>query len=90
MATEPWPATENPRIAEGITSPGIGGTSGHRVGTPVLDVLVMEAPLPLNGNTVVQHRVVVGQSAPDGRREVTLYSRSTHPPTAVRRMRAAK
>ncbi|MFF2010710.1 type I polyketide synthase, partial [Streptomyces sp. NPDC058195] len=50
--------------------------AGHRAGTPVLDELVMEAPLLLNGNASVQLQVVVGESAPDGRREVALYSRA--------------
>ncbi|MET9736333.1 type I polyketide synthase, partial [Streptomyces sp. NPDC006458] len=36
-ATEPWPATETPRIAAGVTSLGIGGTCCHVVLTGVPD-----------------------------------------------------
>ncbi|NED80446.1 SDR family NAD(P)-dependent oxidoreductase [Streptomyces sp. SID11233] len=81
ISSETLPWVEDHVVLGSVILPGtalveLALAAGHRVGTPVLDELVMEAPLLLDGNTVVQLQVVVGQSAPDGRREVTLYSRS--------------
>ncbi|MFJ5849344.1 type I polyketide synthase [Streptomyces sp. NPDC092903] len=81
VSSETLPWVEDHVVLGSVIVPGtalveLALAAGHRVGTPVLDELVMEAPLLLDGNTSVQLQVVVGRSAPDGRREVTLYSRS--------------
>ncbi|MET9736458.1 type I polyketide synthase, partial [Streptomyces sp. NPDC006458] len=77
--SQPW--VEDHVVLGTVIVPGtalveLALAAGHHAGTPVLDELVMEAPLLLDGNTAVQLQVVVGESAPDGRREVALYSRS--------------
>ncbi|MFF2411950.1 SDR family NAD(P)-dependent oxidoreductase, partial [Streptomyces sp. NPDC058092] len=46
-ATEPWPATETPRIAAGVTSLGIGGTCCHVVLTGVPDAEPSLGELPV-------------------------------------------
>ncbi|MFD4762163.1 beta-ketoacyl synthase N-terminal-like domain-containing protein [Streptomyces sp. NPDC058439] len=46
-ATEPWPATETPRIAAGVTSLGIGGTCCHVVLTGVPDAEPSLGGLPV-------------------------------------------
>ncbi|MFF2021969.1 SDR family NAD(P)-dependent oxidoreductase [Streptomyces sp. NPDC058171] len=48
--------------------------AGRRVGAPVLDELVMEAPLLLEEGEAVQLRVMVG-AVEDGRREVAVFAR---------------
>ncbi|MFD5558279.1 SDR family NAD(P)-dependent oxidoreductase [Streptomyces sp. NPDC127068] len=48
--------------------------AGRRVGAPVLDELVMEAPLLLEEGEAVQLRVTVG-AVEDGRREVAVFAR---------------
>ncbi|MFF7977435.1 SDR family NAD(P)-dependent oxidoreductase [Streptomyces sp. NPDC007905] len=49
--------------------------AGRRVGTPVVDELVMEAPLLLEEGTTAQLRVTVGAAGEDGRREVVIFAR---------------
>ncbi|MFI2511106.1 SDR family NAD(P)-dependent oxidoreductase [Streptomyces sp. NPDC018972] len=48
---------------------------GRRVGVPVVDELVMEAPLLLEEGAAVQVRVTVGAAGEDGRREVAVFAR---------------
>ncbi|MFJ8587851.1 type I polyketide synthase [Streptomyces sp. NPDC093595] len=48
---------------------------GRRVGAPVVDELVMEAPLLLEEGAAAQLRVTVGAAGEDGRREVTVHAR---------------
>ncbi|MEU8824620.1 SDR family NAD(P)-dependent oxidoreductase [Streptomyces sp. NPDC048636] len=50
--------------------------AGRRVGTPVVDELVMESPLLLEEATTAQLRVTVGAAGEDGRREVMIFARS--------------
>ncbi|MDT3400711.1 polyketide synthase dehydratase domain-containing protein, partial [Streptomyces sp. B1866] len=49
--------------------------AGRRTASPVLDELVLEAPLLLEDGAVRQLQVTVGQADDDGRREVAIYSR---------------
>ena len=51
-------------------------TAGRHTGCPVVDELVLEAPLVLADDTAVQVQVVVGAPDDDGRREMTVYSRT--------------
>ncbi|MDT3400655.1 SDR family NAD(P)-dependent oxidoreductase, partial [Streptomyces sp. B1866] len=50
-------------------------TAGREVGCPVLDELVIEAPLLLEEDAARQIQVTVGRAVEDGRREVAVYSR---------------
>ncbi|WP_215911737.1 SDR family NAD(P)-dependent oxidoreductase [Streptomyces coffeae] len=50
--------------------------AGRRVGTPVVDELVMESPLLLEEGTTAQLRVTVGTAGEDGRREVMIFARA--------------
>ncbi|WP_051773295.1 type I polyketide synthase [Saccharothrix sp. NRRL B-16314] len=49
--------------------------AGWHAGSPVVDDLVLEAPLILRDDAPVQLQVTVGQAEEDGRREVAIYSR---------------
>ncbi|MEV6766974.1 type I polyketide synthase, partial [Streptomyces sp. NPDC051105] len=48
---------------------------GRHVGTAVLEELVLEAPLVLDGDAAVQLQVTVGEAGEDGGRSVAVYSR---------------
>ncbi|MEV6766971.1 beta-ketoacyl synthase N-terminal-like domain-containing protein, partial [Streptomyces sp. NPDC051105] len=48
---------------------------GRHVGTAVLEELVLEAPLVLDGDAAVQLQLAVGEPDEDGRRTVAIYSR---------------
>ncbi|MFD3466027.1 SDR family NAD(P)-dependent oxidoreductase [Streptomyces sp. NPDC058682] len=50
-------------------------TAGREVDCPVLDELVLEAPLVLEEDVARQVQVAVGPAGEDGRREVAIYSR---------------
>ncbi|MEU4804935.1 SDR family NAD(P)-dependent oxidoreductase [Actinosynnema sp. NPDC023587] len=50
--------------------------AGAHVGSPVVDELVLEAPLVLDEDGARQLQVTVGEADEDGRREVAVYSRS--------------
>ncbi|MGC4750716.1 polyketide synthase dehydratase domain-containing protein, partial [Micromonospora sp. DT201] len=50
-------------------------TAGRHAGSPVVEELVLEAPLLLAERVVVQLQVTVGEPDDDGRREVAVYSR---------------
>ncbi|MEU3459408.1 SDR family NAD(P)-dependent oxidoreductase [Streptomyces sp. NPDC006733] len=50
--------------------------AGGRVGTPVVDELVMESPLLLEEGCAAQLRVTVGAAGEDGRRELVIFARS--------------
>ncbi|MFF2410405.1 SDR family NAD(P)-dependent oxidoreductase [Streptomyces sp. NPDC058092] len=49
--------------------------AGRHAGTPVLEELVLEAPLLLQEGEAVQVQVTVGEPDQDGRREVAVYTR---------------
>jgi acyl transferase domain-containing protein/acyl carrier protein len=57
--------------------------AGRHTGAPVLEELVLEAPLVLPDTAAVQVQVTVGEADADGRREVAVYSR---PETGAERM----
>ena len=48
---------------------------GRYLGSPVLEELVLEAPLILDERTAVRLQVMVGESDEDGRREMAIYTR---------------
>ncbi|WP_033442118.1 type I polyketide synthase [Saccharothrix sp. NRRL B-16314] len=50
-------------------------TAGRQVGCPVLDELVLEAPLLLEDDVTLQVQVTVGPAVEGGRRQVAVYSR---------------
>ncbi|MEV6766954.1 SDR family NAD(P)-dependent oxidoreductase [Streptomyces sp. NPDC051105] len=50
--------------------------AGRHAGSPVLEELVLEAPLVLEGNTAAQLQVTLGEPDEDGRRAVAVYSRA--------------
>ncbi|MBS2965994.1 SDR family NAD(P)-dependent oxidoreductase [Actinocrinis puniceicyclus] len=54
-------------------------TAGTRVGSPVIEELVLEAPLILTDNAARLVQVMVGASDEDGRREVAIYTRPENP-----------
>ncbi|MFJ3794601.1 SDR family NAD(P)-dependent oxidoreductase, partial [Kitasatospora sp. NPDC090091] len=49
--------------------------AGRQADTPVVDELVLEAPLVLSDDAALQIQVTVGPAAADGRREVAIYTR---------------
>ncbi len=53
----------------------LAAAAGRHAGSPVLDELVVDAPLTLDGDAAVQLQVAVGPAGGDGRREVAVYSR---------------
>ncbi|MFI7221131.1 SDR family NAD(P)-dependent oxidoreductase [Micromonospora maritima] len=68
------------RVAGRVLVPGTGLVelclrAGDEVGCPVLDELVIEAPLTLPEDRATQVQVAVGPAADDGRRPVTVHSR---------------
>ncbi|MEU4804933.1 type I polyketide synthase [Actinosynnema sp. NPDC023587] len=75
--TAPW--TQDHGVLGMIVVPGtalveLAVAAGRHAGTPVLDELVLEAPLILDG-TARQLQVTLGEPDGDGRRAVALYSR---------------
>ncbi|MFF5173647.1 SDR family NAD(P)-dependent oxidoreductase [Micromonospora sp. NPDC000089] len=78
VAEQPWLADH--RVAGRVLVPGTGLVelclrAGDEVGCPVLDELVIEAPLVVGEATATQVQVAVGPAADDGRRPVTVHSR---------------
>ncbi|WP_024802961.1 type I polyketide synthase [Nocardia sp. BMG51109] len=76
--TQPWIAEH--LLLGTIVMPGTGLVelalaAGRQVGCPVLDELILEAPLLLDDSSVRQVQVTVGAAGEDGRREVAVYSR---------------
>ncbi len=75
--TQPWVAEH--QLLGTIVVPGTGlvelaFAAGRRAGTPVLDELVLEAPLLLDKSIARQVQVTVGAADADGRREVAIHS----------------
>ncbi|MFB6576660.1 SDR family NAD(P)-dependent oxidoreductase [Streptomyces sp. NPDC056402] len=76
--TQPW-AAEHVLLGNMVV-PGTGLvelalSAGRRVASPVLDELVLEAPLLLEDGAARQLQVTVGEADEDGRRAVGIYSR---------------
>ncbi|MFK4217008.1 type I polyketide synthase, partial [Streptomyces sp. NPDC020880] len=77
--TAPW--TQDHVVLGTVIVPGtalveLAMAAGRHVGAPVLEELVLEAPLVLDGDVPVQLQVAVGEPDEDGRRTVAVYSRS--------------
>ncbi|WP_330464859.1 SDR family NAD(P)-dependent oxidoreductase [Streptomyces longwoodensis] len=53
----------------------LAAAAGRQVGSPVVEELVLEAPLVLDEGTAVRVQVTVGAGDDEGRREVAVYSR---------------
>ncbi|WP_328395451.1 SDR family NAD(P)-dependent oxidoreductase [Streptomyces sp. NBC_00390] len=76
--TQPWAAEH--LLLGTIVVPGTGLVelalaAGRQVGAPVVDELVLEAPLVLEDDVALQVQVTVGAAAEDGRRDIALYTR---------------
>ncbi|UYQ66234.1 type I polyketide synthase [Streptomyces peucetius] len=76
--TQPW--TRDHVVLDTVIVPGtalveLALTAGRQADTPVVDELVMEAPLLLDEGVTVQIQVTVGRAGEDGRREVAIYTR---------------
>ncbi|WP_299542553.1 polyketide synthase dehydratase domain-containing protein, partial [uncultured Streptomyces sp.] len=77
--TEPW--VKDHAVLGTVLVPGtalveLAMAAGRHVGAPVLEELVLEAPLILDEKTSVQLQVAVGDADEEGRRAVAVYSRS--------------
>ncbi|MFE2562170.1 beta-ketoacyl synthase N-terminal-like domain-containing protein, partial [Streptomyces sp. NPDC059352] len=77
--SQPW--TEDHAVLGTVLLPGAALveaalTAGRQAGTPVLDDLVLEAPLVLDEDSARQLQITVGRLGEDGRRELVVYSRS--------------
>jgi acyl transferase domain-containing protein/NADPH:quinone reductase-like Zn-dependent oxidoreductase/acyl carrier protein len=76
--TQPWVAEHvlfGNAVVPGTAHVELALAAGHRAGSPVLDELVIEAPLIVADSVSVQLQVTVGEADADGRREVAVYSR---------------
>ncbi|MBB5801448.1 acyl transferase domain-containing protein/acyl carrier protein [Saccharothrix ecbatanensis] len=76
--TQPWVAEH--LLLGSMVVPGTGLVelalaAGRHAGCPVLDELVLEAPLLIQEGVTRHLQVAVGAPGRDGRREVTIYSR---------------
>ncbi|MFJ5849345.1 SDR family NAD(P)-dependent oxidoreductase [Streptomyces sp. NPDC092903] len=76
--SQPW--TDDHAILGTVLLPGAALveaalTTGRQAGTPVLDELVLEAPLVLDEDSARQLQITVGRLGEDGRRELVVYSR---------------
>ncbi|MFI1919817.1 type I polyketide synthase, partial [Nocardia sp. NPDC020380] len=77
--TQPW--TRDHVVFDRVIVPGVALVelalaAGRGVECAVLDELILEAPLVLDGDAVRQLQVTVGPAAEDGRRAVEIYSRA--------------
>ncbi|MCX4473502.1 SDR family NAD(P)-dependent oxidoreductase [Micromonospora sp. NBC_01655] len=82
-AAQPWLADH--RVLDSVPVPGTGLVelclrAGDEVGCPVLDELVIEAPLTLPADGATQVQVTLGPADDDGRRPATLHSRPADGP----------
>nr|WP_233528610.1 type I polyketide synthase [Antrihabitans stalagmiti] len=88
--TQPWTRDHvvlGTVIVPGVTFVELASVAGHEVGCPTLDELVIEAPLVLD-DTARQIQVTVGRVVDDGRREVTIFSRTDSEQNAICHARA--
>ncbi|MFI6229761.1 SDR family NAD(P)-dependent oxidoreductase [Micromonospora echinospora] len=86
VADQPWLADH--AVAGTVLVPGTGLVelclrAGDEVGCPVLDELVIEAPLALRPDAATQVQVALGPAGEDGRRPVTLHSRPADGPAGA-------
>ncbi|WP_260867643.1 type I polyketide synthase [Streptomyces sp. SAJ15] len=75
---QPW--TRDHMVLDTVIVPGVALVemalaAGREVDCPVLEELVLEAPLVLEDESARQVQVTVGPAGEDGRREVTVFSR---------------
>jgi pimaricinolide synthase PimS1 len=80
MSTEAQPWAAEHVLLGNIVVPGtnhieLALAAGRHAGTPVLEELVLEAPLLLQEGEAVQVQVMVGEADDEGRREVAVYTR---------------
>ncbi|MFG1796152.1 SDR family NAD(P)-dependent oxidoreductase [Nocardia sp. NPDC049149] len=80
VSTESQPWTGEHLLLGSMVVPGtalveLALTAGRHIGTPVLEELVLEAPLVMTAGVTRQLQVVAGAAGTDGRREVAVYSR---------------
>ncbi|WP_411104557.1 SDR family NAD(P)-dependent oxidoreductase [Streptomyces sp. cmx-4-9] len=80
LSTESQPWTAEHVLLGNIVVPGtshieLALTAGRQAGTPVVEELVLEAPLILQENQPVRIQVTVGEADEEGRRSVAIYSR---------------
>ncbi|MFE7134486.1 SDR family NAD(P)-dependent oxidoreductase [Streptomyces sp. NPDC057638] len=83
VGLQPWLVDH--QVAGRVVVPGaalveLAVQGGDRTGTPVIEELLIETPLVLDGDTALPVRVVVGAQDADGRRPVTLHSQGGHDP----------
>ncbi|WP_299542496.1 type I polyketide synthase, partial [uncultured Streptomyces sp.] len=76
--THPW--TQDHAVLGTVIVPGaalveLALTAGRTAGAPVVDEIILEAPLILADDTARQLQVTVSPAGEDGRREVAVYSR---------------
>ncbi|MFH8371870.1 SDR family NAD(P)-dependent oxidoreductase, partial [Streptomyces sp. NPDC018031] len=62
-------------LVPGITLVEMALTAGRELGCPMVDELIIEAPLVLEEGATRQIQVTVGPAGEDGRREVAVFSR---------------
>nr|QLJ96957.1 SDR family NAD(P)-dependent oxidoreductase [Micromonospora carbonacea] len=82
VQAQPW--LRDHAVAGTVVVPGaalieLASAAGARLGCPVLDELVLQAPLVLAEDDVRQVQVRAGDADADGRREVAVYSRRQDP-----------
>ncbi|MGK5673445.1 SDR family NAD(P)-dependent oxidoreductase [Micromonospora sp. URMC 106] len=85
LSTDAQPWLADHRVTASVLVPGTGLVelclrAGDEIGHPVLDELVIEAPLTLPATGATQVQVAVGPAGDDGRRPVTLHSRPADGP----------
>ncbi|MGW4500208.1 SDR family NAD(P)-dependent oxidoreductase, partial [Micromonospora sp. NPDC004336] len=85
LSTDAQPWLADHRVTDSVLVPGTGLVelclrAGDELGHPVLDELVIEAPLTLPAGGATQVQVTVGAAGDDGRRAVTLHSRPADGP----------
>ncbi|UYQ66231.1 SDR family NAD(P)-dependent oxidoreductase [Streptomyces peucetius] len=76
--SQPW--TRDHAVLGTVIVPGtalveLALTAGRQADAPVVDELVLEAPLVLADDAALQVQVTVGRAGEDGRREVAVYTR---------------
>ncbi|MFY1636765.1 SDR family NAD(P)-dependent oxidoreductase [Solwaraspora sp. WMMB335] len=88
LSTESHPWTAEHVLLGTIVVPGtaqveLALAAGRQLGCPVVDELVLAAPLILTAGVPVQIQVRVGEPDDDGRRDVAVYSRAETAPAEI-------
>ncbi|MFI1019126.1 SDR family NAD(P)-dependent oxidoreductase, partial [Streptomyces sp. NPDC020965] len=79
VGLQPWLADH--QVSGTVLVPGsalieLAIQGGDRTGTPFLEELIIETPMVLDEDATLALRVVVGSADPDGRRTVTVHSKT--------------